>query len=191
MRFSMVRHEWGEKTVEVQVMGTAVEGPGPPPPQPWLSDLSGQEWWALYRAGYEPVALVWGHCTWFILTTFNDEYIQRTAANEEFTHWSTALSKARKIALGHASKQARSQHATGVVGVRVERRLDEVRLTGQGEDDAYEREHHTLVMSIIGTAIRVRRDAPRTVQQTVHVLSLRDGRLTSTIGRTVDATFEG
>ena len=60
VRLSLVRHEWADKTVEVQAIGTAVEGPGPAPNEPWLSDLSGQEWWALHRAGYVPAALVWG-----------------------------------------------------------------------------------------------------------------------------------
>ena len=61
-----------------------MQGPGAAPSDPWLSDLSGQEWWALHRAGYEPAALVWGHCTWFILTTQQDEWIESS--------WSTIRS---------------------------------------------------------------------------------------------------
>ena len=93
----MVRHEWGEKLVEVQVMGTAVQGPGQAPATPFLCDLSVQEWWALHRAGYEPVDLVWGYCTWFLFTSATDEYIKSSFSNNvEFTHFSEGLGRARQ-----------------------------------------------------------------------------------------------
>ena len=177
VRLTVVRHEWADKTVEVQVIGTAVSGPGAAPAEPWLSDLSGQEWWALHRAGYEPVALVWGHCTWFILTTQQDEWIERSYNNQELTHWSAALGKARTLAMQHLTAEAKRRHATGITGVQIARRMDEVRLSGPGEDPAYEREHHNLVISIIGTAIRLRPDAPPGVAPTLEILSLRDGTI--------------
>ena len=177
VRLSVVRHEWADKTVEVQVIGTAVQGPGAAPASPWMSDLSGQEWWALHRAGYEPAALVWGHCTWFILTTQQDEWIERSYANQELTHWSAALGRARTLAMNHLTAEARKHHATGITGVQIARRLDEVRLSGPGEDPAYEREHHNLVVSIIGTAIRLREGAPPGVTPTLQILSLRDGTI--------------
>jgi len=190
VRLSLVRHEWADKTIEVQVIGTAVEGPGRAPDDPWMCDLSGQEWWALHRAGYEPAGLVWGHCTWFILTTYTDEMIKTGWNNQELTHWSEALSHARNRALAHLTQQARQHHATGVAGVKVERRLDEVRLTGPGEDPTYEREHHNLVISIIGTGIRVRPDAPNGVRPTKLVLSLRDGSLSNVAMSAADAKIE-
>ena len=190
VRLSVVRHEWGDKTIEVQVVGTAVEGPGPAPQQPWLSDLSGQEWWALHRAGYDPVTLVWGHCTWFVLTTDTDEYTLHNYSNKEFHNWSTALGKARRIALDHARNQASKHNATGIAGVRIERRLDEVRLSGSGEDEVYKREHHNIVVSLIGTAVYLRKDAPRMLPATTPILSLRDGRIAPVVMRHTDATFE-
>ena len=177
VRLSVVRHEWADKTVEVQVIGTAVQGPGTAPSDPWMSDLSGQEWWALHRAGYEPAALVWGHCTWFILTTQQDEWIERSYANQELTHWSAALGNARTLAMRHLTAEAKRHNATGITGVQIARRMDEVRLSGPGEDPAYEREHHNLVISIIGTAIRLRPDAPPGVVPTLQILSLRDGTI--------------
>ncbi len=177
VRLSVVRHEWADKTVEVQVIGTAVSGPGVAPSDPWMSDLSGQEWWALHRAGYEPAALVWGHCTWFILTTQQDEWIERSWTNQELTHWSAALGKARTLAMRHLTAEAKRHNATGITGVQIARRMDEVRLSGPGEDPAYEREHHNLVISIIGTAIRLRPDAPPGVAPTLQILSLRDGKI--------------
>ena len=177
VRLQLVRHEWSDKTIEVQAIGTAVEGPGPMPMRPFLCDLSGQEWFALHRAGYEPVALVYGHCSWFILTTAADEMLKRSWNNVELTHWGEALTHARNIAMDSVRRQTKAAGGIGVTGVHVQRRLDEMRLYGPGEDPVYEREHHNLVISVIGTAIRERPGAPREVAQTKYVISLRDGRL--------------
>jgi len=208
VRYAIVRHEWADRTVEVQLIGTAVRGPsaqapganGPAPTgparvgqsaplrgsaparaaatqAPWLCDLSGQEWYALWRAGYEPAALAYGHCTWFILTTLQDEWNETSYANNELQHFSLALGQCRTRAAMHLKAIAREAGALGVVGVHMSRRLDEVRLTGSDENPAYEREHHNLVLSMIGTAIRVRPGAPTHVPATQLVLSLRSGRL--------------
>lgn len=177
VRYSLVRHEWADRTVEVQLIGTAVRGPGAAPETPFLCDLSGQEWWALWRAGYEPTALVYGHCTWFILTTFQDEWNETSPVNAELTHFSQALTHCRNRASHMMQRLARTSGATGVVGVHLARRLDEVHLSGVGENPAYEREHHNLVLSMIGTATRIRAGAPERVAATRMVLSLRSGRL--------------
>jgi len=178
VRYALVRHEWADRTVEVQLVGTAVRGSGQAPRQPWLCDLSGQEWWALWQGGYEPLALAYGHCTWFVLTQAQDEWTERSYANAELRHFSDALQHCRNRANGHLLQIARDVGATGVVGVHLSRRLDEVRLTGAGEDPAYEREHHNLVLSMIGTAVR-RRAGAAARPATRLVLSLRDGRLVS------------
>ncbi len=180
VRYTIVRHEWADRTIEVQLVGTAVRGPGPAPRQPWLCDLSGQEWWALRRAGYEAAALAYGHCTWFILTQMQDEWTEQSFSNAELRHFSEALAHCRNRASAHLLRCARDAGATGLVGVHISRRLDEVRLTGSDENPAYEREHHNLVLSMIGTAIRRRPDAERPAASgrgPSLVLSLRDGRL--------------
>jgi uncharacterized protein YbjQ (UPF0145 family) len=190
VRFDMVRHEWADQTVEVQLLGTAIAGPGTSPRTPWLSDLAGQDWWALYRAGYEPAGLVYGHCAWFVLTDYNDEVIERTLTNQELPWRSQALSQARHRALQQVQADARRAGAVGVVGVQLSRRLDEIHLTGPGEHPAYEYEHHILTLSIIGTAVSLRMVAPRQVPATRMVLSLREGGLTPYRVGTVAATFE-
>jgi uncharacterized protein YbjQ (UPF0145 family) len=189
VRLALVRHEWADKTVEVQLLGTAIEGPGRPPAEPWMCDLSGQEWWALHRAGYEPVGLVWGHCTWFILTTYDDETIKSGWVNRELTHWSEALSAARHRAMAHLMTQARQHGAAGIAGVKFERRRDEIYLSG-GQGAVYMREHHNLAVSIIGTGIRPRPGAATRVTPTVPVLSLLDGRLSPIARGSSSATIK-
>ncbi|HEY8286334.1 MAG TPA: hypothetical protein VIJ28_18255, partial [Chloroflexota bacterium] len=75
-------------------------------------------------------------------------------------------------------------------GVHMSRRLEEIRLYGPGENPAYEREHHNLTLSVIGTAVRPRPDAPKQVRGTTHVLSLLDGRLVPRVVTTTSAKFE-
>lgn len=183
VRYALVRHEWADKTVEVQLVGTAVRTTEPAARQPWLCDLSGQEWYALWRAGYEPAALAYGHCTWFILTTQRDEWVGRNFQNQEYGHFGQALSQCRTRAANHMRQIARDVGALGVSGVHIARRLDEVRLSGSDENPVYEYEHHNLVLSMIGTAIRLRPGAPRAVPATRLVLSLRDGKLESVVGQ--------
>ncbi len=46
-------YEWGNKMLEYTAIGTAIRLPNTPLPQrPFLSDLSGQEFWTLLQAGY-------------------------------------------------------------------------------------------------------------------------------------------
>jgi hypothetical protein len=199
-------------------------GPGPAPQTPWLSDLSGQDWWALHRAGYDPAGLVYGHCTWFILTTLADEWNRTRFMNSiEMRHFSDALRQCRIRANGMVTSMARRLGAVGVVGVHLSRQLDEVMLRGLGLNlgvppsqsssygtpgptrsgyirgygydpnvaPAYESEHHNLTLSIIGTAIRLRPDAPTRVRATGNVLSLRDGRFVPRTISSTEASFEG
>jgi uncharacterized protein YbjQ (UPF0145 family) len=183
VRMNIARHEWAEKTIEVQIIGTAVEANGPPPKKPWLSDLSAQEWFALERAGYEPVGLVWGHCAWWLYTTAMDEITEQSWSNVEMTHWSDGLSAARQIAVSRILAQAGSLGANGVVGVNIERRLDHMRLAGGYDEAARERLHHNLLFTIVGTAVRATGRAAVNVQATVPVLSLLDGRLQPVVMR--------
>lgn len=190
VRLDIVRREWSAKSIEVQLLGTAVAGPEPSTGTPWLSDLSGQEWFALHRAGYDPAGLVFGHCAWFILTTQLDEWTEMSFSNQELVHFSDALRQCRNRANGLVQAMARQQHAVGVVGVHLSRRLEEIRLSGFGGNPAFEREHHNLTLSLIGTAIRLRPDAPKTIRATGNVLSLRDGRITPRVIRTTATKFE-
>jgi uncharacterized protein YbjQ (UPF0145 family) len=193
VRFAMRRHPWGEGTVEVTVLGTGVAGPGETPKTLWLSDLSGQEWWALHRAGYVPTGLAFGHCSWFMLTRAADEAMDDTPNNREYTHFSRALKRCRDIGAGKLQEMARVAESSGVVGVHLLRHREEVseeevELTGRKKGEAKRRAHHLLTFSVVGTAVRLRTDAPETVPATRTVLSLRGGRLVSTTAVTAPST---
>ena len=111
-------------------------------------------------------------------------------SNVEMTHWSHALSHARQRAMDDLVRRTREHKGIGVAGVKITRRLDDIRLYGPDQNPAYEREHHNLVIAVIGTGIKVRPGAPRAVVPTVQVLSLLDGRLANVGMGATDATIE-
>ncbi len=190
VRFDIVRREWSAKSIEVRVLGTAVAGPDRALSTPWLSDLSGQDWWALHRAGYHPIALVYGHCAWFVLTAASDEWNERSVGNTELSHFSAALTQCRNRASSAAVKMGQQLQAIGIVGVHYSRHVSKMRLYGPDKNPAYEREHHSMMLSMIGTAIRLRPDAPATIRATGTVLSLGDGRLMPSTISIGEATFD-
>lgn len=167
VRVTMRRREWAEHMIEVVVVGTAVRGNGPVPRRPFTSDLSGQEFWLLYEAGYEPRALVYGNCVWVVFHTINDEYAARSWSNVEMRHFSQSVYRCRGIALEAMRRQAAQASASGVVGVRFDRRIGEVRIQGS------EAVHNVIYLTVLGTAIAVRADAAPGHPPTMPMIDLR------------------
>jgi uncharacterized protein YbjQ (UPF0145 family) len=59
VRLSRGEHDWARSTVDYVVSGTGIRQPGSErADRPVLTDLSGQEYWKLIRAGWAPAALV-------------------------------------------------------------------------------------------------------------------------------------
>jgi uncharacterized protein YbjQ (UPF0145 family) len=187
VRFSFTRHEWSENCVEVQIIGTAVRTAKAPKGGIWLSDLPGQEWWALHQAGYEAVGLVHGHCVWFAPESDADERAEQSGENRELKHLRNALKQSRTIVDRRIQETARKLKAHGVVGVHLSRRVEEFELENESDRAASSRKHHILILSVIGTAVRF---APRfdTVPARPRlVVSLRGGTLEPSASVTVPA----
>ena len=71
VRLNIGRYEWGADLAEFIAIGTAVrhrEGElhRAPNGRPFTSDLSGQDFSTLLRAGYRPVGLVMGNCVYHV-----------------------------------------------------------------------------------------------------------------------------
>jgi uncharacterized protein YbjQ (UPF0145 family) len=134
--------------LEFQALGTAVRADGPVrPPQPFLSDLSGQEFATLIRAGWVPCALVLGiaamvrHDDW---TTW-----QQTATwtNQEVTGY-TELVQAARAAARETLRQDCARHGGDTAVVR-----DLTLQIGERECAGSEGRDHLAEAMIIGTAI--------------------------------------
>ena len=63
----------GGEVLEFTVVGTAVKAPwiNHPPNRPVLTDLSGQELWALYQDGFEPCGFVFDYCRYHVWHVMN------------------------------------------------------------------------------------------------------------------------
>jgi uncharacterized protein YbjQ (UPF0145 family) len=110
---------------EFVAMGTAVRRRGDDGAEwrdgrgiPFTSNLSGQDFWALVRAGFRPVSIVHGICCYqlvqrYVLARQNQEDPQATQAYYE----------AREIAMDRLQREGEAAGGIGVVQVRVEEAL--------------------------------------------------------------------
>jgi uncharacterized protein YbjQ (UPF0145 family) len=60
-------HSWASRLTEFTAVGTAVRIPGYTG-KPFTSALSAQEFWQLYKAGYVPVDVAMGVCSYYMYT---------------------------------------------------------------------------------------------------------------------------
>src|SRR6516165_2928488 len=71
VRLVITSYEWGEAMAEFMAIGTAIRSRSGQPyrnaqGRPFTSDLSGQDFWTLLKAGYRPVGMVMGNCVYHI-----------------------------------------------------------------------------------------------------------------------------
>ena len=104
----------GGEVLEFTVVGTAVRAPWitHPPGQPIITDLSGQELWALAQEGFEPCGFLFEFCryhVWHVTKNVGPGCVQLTAASQ-------AVEQARSIAASKLQAQATAVGAEFVVG---------------------------------------------------------------------------
>lgn len=117
VRLTTRAYEWGPDLLEFTAIGTAVRIRGVPPPEhPILSDLSGEDFWTLLRAGYAPRGLAMGFCA-FAIWGSQGLYSYR---NQELTDFSAGVYQARSLAMQRLGQDVRQLGASGVVGVKVD-----------------------------------------------------------------------
>lgn len=146
---------------------------------PILSDLSGQEYWQLYQAGYMPAGLVMATAAVFVSPSQGMQ-MQRwitTYQNQELSEFTQGFYAARELVLGRLSSQAAAGGAEGIVGVRIDQHagMESFRVGGYGAyggRGAYggfgsyasggNRERHGLLITLhaMGTAVRCQESVP-------------------------------
>ncbi len=104
----------GGEVLEFTVVGTAVKAPWitHKPRSPIITDLSGQDLWALAQDGYEPCGFLFEFCryhVWHVTKGFNQ-------TQGELTQASAAVEQARAIAAERLIEQAVACEAEFVVG---------------------------------------------------------------------------
>jgi uncharacterized protein YbjQ (UPF0145 family) len=159
VRFTRRNYEWGSDLLEYTAIGTAIRLPDMPLGQrPFLSDLSGQEFWTLLQAGYYPAGVVTGYCSYYValgsqMTRQLQGWWGMGGNNQEIVPFAQAIYTARHLAMTRAEEMARNMRSLGIVGMHIEndRRIIEY------ETDNPQAKYLDLSthFAVIGTAIVV------------------------------------
>ncbi len=146
-------HDWAAGAIEYVAVGTAVRADGAEPMEsPALSDLSGQDTWKLWQAGYRPLGVVGASTVHYIVPGWSTQQASgywSSWANQELRDFTRGVYDARETALGRMTAEARKIGAAGVVGVSVEHSAEE-RESGAGGS---RRRDLVVTFHVLGTAI--------------------------------------
>ena len=147
VRIEYRNHAFGGEMIEFVAVGTAVrsrEGGSwrTPAGRPFTSDLSGQDFWALQRAGYAPVSFVLGTCVYHVAHQSMRQAMRSMGQNIEMPNYTQATYDAREIAMSRMQGEAERDQADGIVGVRV---VEESFIWGE----------HAIEFLALGTSVRV------------------------------------
>jgi uncharacterized protein YbjQ (UPF0145 family) len=124
VRLTIGRYDWGADMAEFIAVGTAVRHAGgelhrAPNGRPFTSDLSGQDFSTLLRAGYRPVGLVMGNCVYHVAQRGMLQALRQVGRNMEMTNFTQALYEARELAMGRMQTEAEEIQSGGLVGVKL------------------------------------------------------------------------
>ncbi len=145
VRLTVGSFDWGADLAEFMAVGTAVRARGSGAGastgasfrtkfgKPFTSDLSGQEFATLLKAGYRPLGLVMGVS---VYAAYQNGYEFQMISgwsfgwtgmsgglgsyNQEVNHFTDAMYATRNLAMGRLYREAQELGAEGVVGMRVE-----------------------------------------------------------------------
>jgi uncharacterized protein YbjQ (UPF0145 family) len=172
------QHEWASGSIEYMAVGTAVRIEGAPPPErPALTDLSGQDFWKLWQAGYAPLGVVGASTVFYVVPGWSTQQAQSgpfgwgSWSNQELGDFTQALYEAREVALGRVTAEARALGAAGVVGVSI----DQSERKREVEQSNRKRTDLIVTFHLLGTAIGEQRDGASALTVTP-TLALRAGR---------------
>ena len=156
VRLQRGAYDWAQGLLEFVVAGTAIASDRyylAGADGPLLSNLTGQEFAKLFRAGWAPVGLVAGSTVCYVLSGWSQMRplgsVLTSWQNQELPDFTRGMSQARTQAMMRASRQAHELGAHALVGVQFEH--DE----HEHEADRYGSTYRDLVvtMHVLGTAI--------------------------------------
>ena len=124
VRLDIGRYEWGADLAEFIAVGTAIkhrEGVlhRAPNGRPFTSDMSGQDFTTVMRAGFRPVGMVMGNCVYHVAHQSMRQTFRQMGQNQEMDNFTQALYEARELAQGRMQAEAEVLEARGIVGARI------------------------------------------------------------------------
>lgn len=173
VRVTRARYDWGNDLIEFNAIGTAIRRTdGPATEHPTLSNLSGQEFWELSRAGYAPRGIVGASTVYYVVASYGTWRTQGLFggwANQELQDFTAGLYRARHLALSRVHEQAAQLGAAGVIGTEIDQDEEEVEVE-MGENQR--RTDMIFTFHVLGTAIAEPGDVP--VPPVGPMINLRD-----------------
>lgn len=128
---------------------------------PFLSALSGQDLWTLRRAGYRPVGVTFGTCSFYCVASYTNQWASSSgllgggwAGNVELTDFSESVYIARHAAMSRAQADAARFGAEGIVGMEIGMNIRPWVV----EINKQERRDLRVDFSALGTAVATQRD---------------------------------
>jgi len=124
VRLVITSYEWGESMAEFMAIGTAIRSRSGQQyrnalGKPFTSDLSGQDFWTLLKAGYRPVGMVMGTCVYHVAHQSFGQMMRQIGQNVEYANFTQASYDARELAMERMQAEAAGLGAQGVVGVNI------------------------------------------------------------------------
>jgi uncharacterized protein YbjQ (UPF0145 family) len=105
------QHDWAAGAIEYVAVGTAVRAKGAEPGERLaLTDLSGQDIWKLWQAGYRPLGVVGASTVHYVVSGWSTQQASgywSSWANQELRDFTRGVYDARETALGRM-RRARS-----------------------------------------------------------------------------------
>jgi len=157
VRFERIGQGMEVGMIEFKAVGTAVRKIDRKGAQgrPFLSNLSGQDHWALRKAGMVPVGFVFGNCSWYQVSGWRTQVRDSSGwfgyGNSELPDFTQGVYEAREIAMTRLSQEAAAVGAHGVIGVSIEPHVEIVDVdTGNG----VARRDLLAQFTVFGTAVR-------------------------------------
>lgn len=146
VRLEVKLKDLGKHVAEFIAVGTAVRSKDGSSHRtvkgkPFTSDLSGQDFWTLIKAGYLPVSLVMGTCVYHIAHQGFLQSLSTMTANTEMAQYTQGLYSSRELAMERMQKEAEELEAEGIVGVNI-------------HESSHEWGGHVTEYFAVGTAVK-------------------------------------
>jgi uncharacterized protein YbjQ (UPF0145 family) len=183
VRLTRGGHDWAVGAVEYVAVGTAVRIEGASPlERPALTDLSGQDYWKLWRAGYRPLGVAGASTVFYIVPGWSQRRAQSgffsSWANQELRDFTQGVYDARELALARLTADAASHGAAGVVGVSIAHSAEEREVDSGGST----RTDLIVTMHVLGTTIGERGSTGVELAPSTTLDLRKESRLTHVLG---------
>jgi uncharacterized protein YbjQ (UPF0145 family) len=125
VQLSLNMYAGGHEVMEFLATGTAVRSrshPGAfraPSGRPFTSDLSGQDFYKLLRAGWLPTSFVFGTCVYHVAHQGALQSLRQLGQNVEMPQYTQAVYDARELAVSRLQTEGERSGGAGIVGVQL------------------------------------------------------------------------